>query len=277
MSCKRSTAAVAMHLTVGGLAVAAGLQAPVMLAQAATNGSPGGSSPSQKATLLIHGAGVSVAFAGANPQTKQTTFTGSETNIAATVTTSGASASSQLNLPPVHNGLVTVTGYDSITSSVQVSFPLPTTSGNAITNATTSSGGSATTSATTSSYFIFSADAPLDFAIQDPPPLSSEMTDSSAVSSQLSLVDTDTNEVLYLDADQEDVGSLTGTLASGDTYELFSSLYVSGDVADTVSYGSSIALSPIPDTTAVTPEPSSFLLLGTGLLGAAGVIKRRLE
>ena len=29
------------------------------------------------------------------------------------------------------------------------------------------------------------------------------------------------------------------------------------------------------DATSVTPEPSSFVLLGTGLLGAAGILRKR--
>ena len=42
--------------------------------------------------------------------------------------------------------------------------------------------------------------------------MSSEVVDPGDLFSELSLVDVDTNNVLYLDANQEDIGGPTGTL-----------------------------------------------------------------
>jgi hypothetical protein len=66
---------------------------------------------------------------------------------------------------------------------------------------------------------------------------------------------------------------LTGELIAGDTYTFSGYAGVGDQVTGAVLYSPSITFTPEAPT--VTPEPSSLMLLGTGLLGACGAIRRK--
>ena len=69
-----------------------------------------------------------------------------------------------------------------------------------------------------------------------------------------------------------DDGGLSYSLANGAMVNLFLG---SGEILERVS-GVTVSQSAPINITAVTPEPSTLLLMGTGMLGTLGVLRRRL-
>jgi hypothetical protein len=71
--------------------------------------------------------------------------------------------------------------------------------------------------------------------------------------------------------------SITGKSDQGAVGPLFSGAYDIGTDGVYQAYNGSLTISGAPAAVAVTPEPSSLALLGTGILGVAGVLRKRLD
>ncbi len=114
----------------------------------------------------------------------------------------------------------------------------------------------------------FSALSGAIFSITDPEPVFGS-EGISGDSFDTALFDLTTHTTLY---DTNLGGSLTGTLVAGNEYTFGSRASVTAMTDPSLTYAPSISFTSSP---AATPEPSSFLLLGTGLLGIAGMMRKR--
>jgi hypothetical protein len=78
--------------------------------------------------------------------------------------------------------------------------------------------------------------------------------------------------IFFINGDWFFQGDGNFVLDTGGVNSISSSLIHSSITADTTVQITDLSFAP---ATAVTPEPSSFMLLGTGVLGAAGMFRRR--